>query len=153
MKAFLQMEHLYSGAESPKALSPNSHSHRPRRPMEGWGRRFPELGNRLPGANSASKAWAEGIVFRRGPPSEVLCHRLLAIPPDRRTRRWAGRDGRGFSIGRRSFGSAPIKNPRPSSDSRRPPPCLRRVERAEGRAPSERRAELGGGQGGANNRP
>ena len=117
--------------------------------MEGGGEVVPESGNRLPRANSAPKRTTEGADLRRGPPSEVLPLRLLAIPPDRRTRRRAGPDGPRFSIGRRSLGSAPIENPRPSSDSGRRPASLGRGERSEGRAPSERRAELGGGRGGS----
>ena len=142
-----------SGGKFPRVLSPNSRPHRPRRPMEGRGRRFPQSGNRLPRANSAPKRTTEGADLRRGPPSEGLPLRLLAMPPDRRSRRWAGPDGPRFSIGRRSLGSAPIENPKASSDSGGRPPSLGPVERSEGRAPSERRAELGGGRGAANNRP
>ena len=120
--------------------------------MEGGGEVVPESGNRLPRANSAPKRPAEGADLRRGLPFEVLRLRLVAIPPDRRTRRRAGRDGPGFSIGRRSLGSAPIENPRAFSDSGRPPPSVERVERAERRTPAERRGELGGEGGGANNR-
>ena len=58
-----------------------------------------------------------------------------------------------ISIGRRSLGSAPIENPRPSSDSGGRPASVGRGERSEGRSPSEQRAELGGGRGGLNNRP
>ena len=134
----------HSGGEFPRVLSANSRSNRPRRPMEGRGRRFPQSGNRLPRANSAPKRTTEGAALRRGPPSEGLPLRLLAIPPDRRTRRWAVPDGPRFSIGRRSLGAAPIENPRPSSDSGRRAASLGRGERSEGRAPSEQRAELGG---------
>ena len=85
-----------SGGESPRVLSANSRSNRPRRPMEGRGRRFPQSGNRLPRADSAPKRTTEGADLRRGPPSEGLPLRLLAIPPDRRTRRWAVPDGPDF---------------------------------------------------------
>ena len=121
--------------------------------MEGWGRRFPQSGNRLPRANSAPKLSIEGANLRRGAPSEGLHLRLLAIPPDRRTRRRAGRDGLRFSIGRRSLGSAPIENPRPSSDSGRTPPSLGWVVRPQQRASAERRAELGGAARGHDNWP
>ena len=141
------------GSESPQALSPNSHSNRPPRPMEGRRRRFPQSGNRLPRANSAPKRPTKGAELWREVASEGLRLQLVAIPADRRTRRRAGRDGPRFSISHRSLGSAPIENPRAFSDSGRPPPSVGRVERAKRRTPAERRGELGGKGGGANNRP
>ena len=112
------------GATLPESSSPNSRSNRPPRPMEGGGRWFPESGDRLPRANSAPQRATEGAKLRRGSPSKVLLLRLVAIPAHRQTRQCASRDGLGFSIGRRSFGLAPIENLRPFSDSGRRPASL-----------------------------
>ena len=131
---------------SPSKLPPNPTPIGPRgrwRDRGGW---VPKSRNPLPRANPPPKRPAERGDLRRKASSEGLHLRSLAIPPDRRTRRRAGRDGPGFSIGRRSLGSAPIENPRPSSGSGRPPPSLGLVERAEGRPTAERCAELGGGR-------
>ena len=142
-----------SRGKSPRVLSANSRSNQPHRLMEGRGRRFPQSGNRLPRANFTPKRTTEGADLQRGPPSEGLPLQLLAIPPDRRTRRWVGPDGPRFSIGRRSLGSVPIENPRASSNSGGCPLSLGWLESSEGRSPSGRRGELDGGRGGVNDWP
>ena len=105
------------GGESPRALSPNSRPIGRRGRWRGGGGGSPNRGTASRGRIPPQNEPTEGADLRRGTPSEGLHLRLLAIPPDRRTRRGAGRDGPGFSIGRRSLGSAPIEDPRPSSDS------------------------------------
>ena len=132
-------------SKSPRVLSANFHSHQPLRSMEGRGNRFPQLGNRPPRATFAPKRPTEGRKLLRGLTSEVLQLRLVAILAHRQTRRCGGGDGLEFSIGRRLLGSAPIENPRPSSDLGQRPASLGWVKRSEGRAPTERRAELGRG--------
>lgn len=134
-----------------RALSPNSHSHRPTQPMEGRGRWFSESGNHLPWANSAQKGGTERVNHRRGSPSEGLLLWFLTILPDRRTRRCAEWNGARFSIGCRSLGSAPIENLRAFLASGRPPTSIGRVERAERRTPTKRCAKLGRGARGADN--
>ena len=103
----------------------------PRGPMEGRAGVGSQIEEPRPEGESPPNRPAERGDLRRKASSEGLHLRSLAIPPDRRTRRRAGRDGPGFSIGRRSLGSAPIENPRPSAGSGRPPPSLGLVERAE----------------------
>ena len=131
---------------SPSKLPPNPTPIGPRGRWRDRGGGFPNRGTPSRGRIPPPKRPAERGDLRRKASSEGLHLRSLAIPPDRRTRRRAGRDGPGFSIGRRSLGSAPIENPRPSSGSGRPPPSLGLVERAKGRPTAERCAELGGGR-------
>ena len=107
----------------------------------------PPAGEFRPQTSNRRSRPSEGASLRSSAPSVVGHSPRSANSPMR------GPDGLRFSIGRRSLGSAPIENPRPSSDSGRLPASLGGVERPEGRAPSERRAELGGGLGDANNRP
>ena len=107
-------EHVF-----PSKPTPNSRFHRLPWPMERIGAGSPNRRTGSRGQISLAKRPTEGADLRRGPPSRVLPLRLLAIPPDRRTRRRAGGDGLGSSIGHRSLGSAPIENPRPYLDSGR----------------------------------